>query len=556
MGILLRDASYAHAALVRGMSRPDAYPHPPEAVTHLETHISHVFLAGELAYKIKKPLELGFLDFSTLEKRRHFCEEELRINRRLAPELYLAVVPITGSEQAPRVEGDGPAIEYAVKMRRFAQDGLLDRVLERGALSPELIDELAAQVARFHTEVAQAPAGGRFGSVQSIVEAALQNFDQLAPLLTTPSDCAVLDGLRRWTTAHSERLAPTFDARQHAGCVRECHGDLHLGNIVLVDGAVRIFDAIEFNPELRWIDLVNEVAFLAMDLAARGRHDLAWRFINRYLEHTGDYEGVRLLRYYLVYRAIVRAKVAAIRATQPDTDACERAALDDKCRRHLVLAQRFALQAHPVLVIHHGLSGSGKTSCSQTVLETLGAIRIRSDVERKRIHGLVAAQRTDAAVGEGLYDAKATRGTYERLAELARACLAGGFPTLVDATFLQRGQREAFRALARALAVPFRIASFTAPVEVLRARVAARQRQGGDASEAGLVVLEHQLRSIEPLTPEELATSVCFDTQGIDAQDIDAQGIDAQDIDVGQIRRHAQALLGAEASRNLNGGKP
>jgi len=541
MGVLLREASYAYAALVRGMSQPAAYPQPTNAIAHLETHISHVFLAGELAYKIKKPLELGFLDFSTLEKRRYFCEEELRINRRLAPDLYLAVVPITGSEQAPRVEGDGPAIEYAVKMRRFAQDDLLERVLERGALSPALIDELAAQVARFHAEVARAPAGGRFGSAQSIVGAALQNFDQLAPLLTTQADSAALEGLRRWTAAQSERLAAIFDGRQRAGFVRECHGDLHLGNIVLVDGAVRIFDAIEFNPELRWIDLINEIAFLAMDLATRRRNDLAWRYVNRYLEHTGDYDGVRLLRYYLVYRAIVRAKVAAIRATQPDSDARERQALEDKYRRHLALAEHFAQQARPALVIHHGLSGSGKTSCSEAVLEALGAIRIRSDVERKRMHGLTAAQRTGAAVGEGLYDAQATLGTYERLAELARACLAGGFPTLVDAAFLQRAQREAFRALARSLAVPFRIACFTAPVEVLRARVAARQRQGGDASDAGLAVLERQLRSIEPLTPEELASSVCFDTQAIDAE---------------QIRRHAQQLLGAEASPDSNGGNP
>ena len=178
---------------------------PTDRIEHLETHISHVFLAGDLAYKIKKPLELGFLDFSTLEKRRHFCEEELRINRRLAPDLYVAVVPITGSEDAPRVEGDGPAIEYAVKMRRFAQDDLLERVLERGALSPALIDELAAQLARFHAEVARAPAGGRFGSAQSIVGAALQNFDQLAPLLTVQADGAPLEALRRWTVAQSER---------------------------------------------------------------------------------------------------------------------------------------------------------------------------------------------------------------------------------------------------------------------------------------------------------------------------------------------------------------
>jgi hypothetical protein len=546
VGLLQRGADYAHDALVRGLNAPGAYPRPAE-VTHLETHISHVFLVGEYAYKIKKPLALGFLDFSTLERRRRFCEEELRINRRLAPELYLAVVPIGGSPDAPHVEGDGAPIEYAVKMRRFEQDGLLEHVLERGALTPELIDALADQVARFHAEVERAPAGGRFGAAASIVAPALQNFDQLAPLIDTAAELTTLEALRRWTTAQHETLSALFDARQRAGFVRECHGDLHLGNIVLVDGKLRIFDAIEFNPELRWIDVVSEVAFLAMDLAARGREDFGWRFVNRYLEHTGDYDGVRLLRYYLVYRALVRAKVAAMRAAQADTGERERRTLADKCRRHLEVAQRFALGAQPVLAIHHGLSGSGKTVCSQVILETLGAIRIRSDVERKRQHGLESAQRAQAAVGEGIYQPQATLAVYARLAGLARASLAGGFPTLIDATFLERGQREAFHALARELAVPFRIAWFRAPADMLRERVARRARQGDDASDAGLAVLDHQLRSVEPLTAEEQALSVCFDTQDLDGRT--QSGIE-------RIRALARRLLPSPASHDSNGGKP
>jgi hypothetical protein len=546
VGLLRRGADYAHDALVRGLSRPGAYPHPAP-VEHLETHISHVFLVGEYAYKIKKPLELGFLDFSTLERRREFCEEELRINRRLAPELYLAVVPIGGGADAPRVEGDGAPIEYAVKMRRFEQDGLLEHVLEHGALTPELIDALADQVACFHAEVQRAPAGGRFGAAASIAAPALQNFDQLAPLIDTAAELTTLEALRRWTTAQHETLSALFDARQRAGFVRECHGDLHLGNIVLMGGKLRIFDAIEFNPELRWLDVMSEVAFLAMDLAVRGREDFGWRFVNRYLEHTGDYEGVRLVRYYLVYRALVRAKVAAMRAAQPDAGERERQSLADKCRHHLALAQRFALGAQPVLVIHHGLSGSGKTACSQAVLETLGAIRIRSDVERKRQHGLAATEPAAAAVGEGIYRRTATLATYARLAGLARACLAGGYPTLIDAAFLERGQREAFRALARELGVPFRIAWFRAPVDVLRERVAQRARRGDDASDAGLAVLDHQLRSIEPLTAEEEALSVCFDTQDLDART--QSGIE-------RIRALARRLLPSPASQDSNGGIP
>ena len=508
---------------MRGLSRPGAYPERDAQVTHLETHISHVFLVGEHAYKIKKPLALGFLDFSTLDKRRYYCEEELRINRRLAPELYLAVVPIGGSEDAPRVEGAGPAIEYAVKMRRFSQDGLLQRVLERGKLTPARIDEIARQVAGFHGVAARADAGGRFGSAASVGGPALQNFDQLAPLLGTEADRGTLEVLRRWTLRQNHLLAARFDERQRAGFVRECHGDLHLGNMVLIDGAVRIFDAIEFNPQLRWIDVINEVAFLAMDLAAKSRDGLARRFVNGYLEHTGDYDGVRVLRYYLLYRAIVRAKVAAIRAAQPDTAAQERRALEEKCRRHLALAMRFAQDEQTALIIHHGLSGSGKTTCSQIILETIGAIRIRSDLERKRMHGLEAAARTGAPVGGGIYAAQDTADTYDRLARAAEAALAGGFPVLVDATFLKRAQRDAFRRLAARLDVPFRIAHFDAPPEVLRQRVAAREREAADPSEASLAVLDYQMRTAEPLTLEDEASSLSFDTERMNPDDIRAR---------------------------------
>jgi hypothetical protein len=523
VGILQRRATHEHAALVRGLTRPAAYPQGGAPVTHLETHISHVFLVGDHAYKIKKPLELGFLDFSTLEKRRHYCEEELRINRRLAPELYLAVVPIAGSEDAPRVEGSGPALEYAVKMRRFAQDGLLERVLERGELTPARIDEIAAQVARFHTVAERAKAGGRFGSAASVTGPALQNFDQLAPLVGEGPDRGMLEILRRWTIRQNDLLTGRFDERQRAGFVRECHGDLHLGNMVLIDGAVRIFDAIEFNPELRWIDVMNEVAFLAMDLAAKQRDNLAWRFVNGYLEHTGDYDGARVLRYYLVYRAIVRAKVAAIRAAQPDTAAQVRRALQEKCGLHLALAKRFAQDEAPILIIHHGLSGSGKTTCSQIILEAIGAIRIRSDLERKRMHGLEATARTGAPVGGGIYAAQDTADIYDGLARAAEAALAGGFPVLVDATFLKRTQRQAFRGLAARLGVPFRIAHFEASPQVLRARVMAREQQGTDASEAGLAVLDHQMRTAEALTLDEAASRVSFDTERMNPDAIRAQ---------------------------------
>jgi hypothetical protein len=418
------------------------------------------------------------------------------------------------------MEGSGSPIEYAVKMRQFPQEGMLEQVLARGELTPALIDVIADQVAAFHASLAPAGPDTEFGTPQSVMAPARQNFEQLAPLVEGVADRCALDALRQWTQTQHAALEDQFRQRKQEGFVRECHGDLHLGNMVLVDGQVRIFDAIEFNEQLRWIDIISEVAFLAMDLEQRRRGDLAWRFLDAYLQRTGDYAGVRLLRYYMVYRALVRAKVAGIRAAQPELLAAQRTALAEKCRSHLALAHRFATQMRPALIVHYGLSGSGKTTASQVILEHLGAIRVRSDVERKRLQGLAATARTGAAVGAGIYSAEANRATYARLAAAAEDVVSGGCIALVDATFLRRADRDAFRALAGRLGVPFGIAQFTAPPEVLRSRVLRRAHESRDASEAGVEVLEHQLRTCEPLSEEERAITTTFDTERLDNEEI------------------------------------
>jgi uncharacterized protein len=396
-------------------------------------------------------------------------------------------------------------------------------VLERGELIPRLIDDLAAEVAAFHASIERATADSGFGSAASITAPALQNFEQLEPLLHARADVRLLRRLQVWTVRENQRLAARFAERQRDGFVRECHGDLHLGNMVLIAGKVRIFDAIEFNPALRWIDVISEVAFLVMDLIVRGRQDLGWRFLNTYLEHTGDYEGMRVLRYYIVYRAVVRAKVAAMRAEQANTGEAERAALSAKRERHLATALQSAEEAHPSLVVLHGLSGSGKTWWSQPILESIGAVRIRSDVERKRLHGLDREARTGSPVGEGIYAPDATRDTYARMARLAESVLDGGCTVLVDATFLKHWQRDVFRDLAARLHVPFRIAHFDASPPTLAARIASRAAQGTDASEAGMEVLQAQLRGQEPLTAEEQAVAATFDTERLTTQEV--QGI-------------------------------
>ncbi|MCC7547873.1 MAG: AAA family ATPase [Burkholderiales bacterium] len=516
----MSDAAGRCAGLARALREPAAYPQPAP-VQHLETHISHVFLTGEHAYKIKKPVALGFLDFSTLARRKHFCEEELRINRRLAPDVYLDVVPITGSCEAPRVEGQGEPIEYAVKMRRFRQEDVLDCRARAGALQAAQVDEIAAQLADFHLGAAIAGGDTAFGTPRCVQAAADGNFEQLAPLLEG-GPAAALARLHDWTRQEGARLTPDMARRKESGKVRECHGDLHLGNVAVLEGRIVMFDALEFDEALRWTDTLSDAAFLAMDLHAHDRPDLAARFVDAWLSHSGDYSDLALLRYYEVYRALVRAKVAALRAQQ-ESEQAGRQAASERCAALIGVAEALARPGAPVLVLLHGVSGSGKTWGAQHMLEATGAVRIRSDVERKRLRGMTAQEHSGSAPGRGLYAHTATEETYAHLAALARAILRAGYPVLVDATFLRASQRRMFMRLAREERVPLRIADFVAAHDVLRARVGARLAAGGDASEATLEVLERQLRTREPLSADERAIAMQFDTSAMSQARIGAQ---------------------------------
>ena len=438
---------------------------------HVDTHISCVLFDHGVAYKIKKAVRFPFLDFSTLAKREFYCREELRLNGRLAPSIYLDVVPITGSVGAPVIGGSGPAIEYAVKMREFDQDGLLSRAIERDELTTERVDELAGVVAEFHTQTAVAAGGTPYGEPAVILKDARDNFAALGGV----------DALRDWTEREAKRCARVFEARKRDGFIRECHGDLHLGNIALVDNRVTLFDCIEFNPAMRWIDVMSDVAFVVMDLRDRRRGDLAARFLNTYLERTGDYAGLEVLRFYVVYRAMVRAKVAALAGQSAGVDS------------YVGLATRETAPAQPSIVITHGVAGSGKSTRARALVDA-GAVAIRSDVERHRLFGA------------GVYTAASTAATYRRLADLAKTIVLAGYTVVVDATFLKRAQRDLLHAVATDLRVPFVIADCTAPVAVLRDRIARRLERGTDASEATADVLMQQLSTEEPLAMDELSS--------------------------------------------------
>lgn len=472
-------------------------------VALVETHISWVLLDGEHAWKVKKPLTLGFLDFAKVETRRTCCEEEVRLNRRLAPEIYLDVVAIRGEPQAPRLEGAGTPIDHAVRMRQFDAGALFSERLAAGTLDADTVERFARRLAAFQRAVAVADATVPWGDAERVRADTARTLDDIAA--AAPSSASWVAGMRERFEARALQLRPVLDERKRDGWVREGHGDLHLANVVVLDTQVTAFDCIEFDPGLRWIDVQNDAAFLAMDLLAHERADLAYRFLDAWLGELGDYNGLRVLRYYLAYRALVRELIASIRRAQPG-------GADAHAPRYGALAAQLLGEPQPRLLITHGVSGSGKSFVAGRLLERTGAIRIRSDLERKRLHGLDALARSRSELDEGMYVADASARTYARLLELAEASLDAGWPTIVDATFLRAADRDRFRELGERRGVPFSILDCTADARVLRERVATRLAQAADPSEADLPVLERQLAHREPLSDDERACAIVVDT--------------------------------------------
>ncbi|MBK9131069.1 MAG: AAA family ATPase [Gammaproteobacteria bacterium] len=508
-------------SLIQALQDAALYDHPVAGFRVIETHISWVLLTGPYAYKIKKAVDLGFLDFSTLDKRRHYCEEELRLNRRLAPALYRDVVTITGTPARPVLNGAGAALEYAVRMIQFDPAQQFDHLLAADRLTPELLARFAAGLARFHAAAARATAGDRYGTPAAVAEPVEENFAQIRLPPEFPAETALLRELHDESVRAGAALRPVLQQRKAAGHVRECHGDLHLGNITLHAGEPLAFDCLEFNDRLRWIDVMSEIAFLVMDLDAHGRADLGLGFLNEYLHHSGDYAGLVLLRYYQAYRALVRAKVESIRLRQSGATA---ATAFDALRAYIRLARDYLRPRPRALVITHGPSGSGKTTHTNALLAPCAMIRARSDVERKRLFGYTPEARTQSGLDADLYSADAGARTYRRLEELAAAIIDAGFTALIDATFLKAAQRAPFRALAAQLGVPFMILDFQADAAVLRARVEGRMRVGRDASEATPGVLKRQMDTQEALTTEECADTITIDTgQPVDAALIAAE---------------------------------
>lgn len=471
---------------ITALLQPNIYDHNVGKIQLIQTHISWVILTGPFAYKLKKPINLGFLDFTTLEQRHFYCSEELRLNKRFAPQLYLDVIAISQIDDTVSFSDSNHIVDYAIKMHQFEQHQQLDKMLDAGLLQHHHIDQLAKNIVAFHQKCPIADAATSYGEVQSVLHPMQENFQHLHQLISDQKSLRLVKQIEHWYKKQILALNPLFEARKQQGFIRECHGDLHSRNLVVLNNNVIAFDCIEFSEELRWIDVFSDLAFVIMDLDFRQHSHFATRLLNNYLEKTGDYLGLSVLHFYLIYRALVRAKVEAISANQNKHDSIGKA-----CHQYLDLANHYTESKTPKLIITYGLSASGKSTLSKQLCESLSGIVIRSDVERKRLFKIG---------NEDLYSQETTQQTYQYLLHQSETVINCGYSLIVDATFLAYEHRQQFLHLAKKLNVAFIILNLKVSDEVLRQRIQNREQ---DVSDADLTVLEHQIQNRDALKVTE-----------------------------------------------------
>jgi len=500
-----------------GLLRPQAYPHPVDAVSVVETHLSWVLLTGQVAYKIKRPVCFPFVDLRSPERRAFFCAEELRLNQRFAPELYQGVCPIVLRNGGASIGGPGEPVERAVKMVQFPREHELDQLLEQDNIAPAELEEFGRDLAAVHAVLPVAEPPTPWGDPQAIRTTIDNNLEEATRAAAVFDGASDVRALRPELDRCMAEAEPWMADRRDDGRVRECHGDLHAANIVRLESRLVAFDCMEFEPAFRWIDVADEVAFLLADLEARESLRQGHAFLTGYLASSGDYQACRLLPLYRAHRALVRAKVTALSrsATQrSDSEDLGRA----RHRAYLDCAATALARQRPLLILMSGLSGSGKTWLAQRLAPLLHAVHLRSDVERKRLAGLGESSRSGAAVAKGMYSAGFTRRVYEHLAGATEDVLAGRYNVIVDATFARRDDRGVFRKLARRLGTGVCLIHCRAPHELLVKRIVARHLQGEDPSEADVSVLDWQKEHWEPIGADEQWSVIPVETGEVDLE--------------------------------------
>lgn len=464
------------------------FAHAVESLKIIETHISWIILTGQFAYKVKKPVRFDFVDYSDVSKRQTYCHREINLNRRYAPEIYLDVCPIYKID-GRLIFGDIKhktrniqPVEYAVKMREFPQNCIAAAALSTSENRKQLVENFGRFLADFHATADRAEPSWSVVKPENLIHACRQNFDALQGYAFGNVATGQIDELHCWTEQHRKASESLMKQRLDDGFVRRCHGDLHLANIIIADNKLVPFDGIEFNPQFHWIDVFSEVAFVVMDLFAHGLDDLGWRFLNAYFDATGQIQNIALLKFYLVYRALVRAKITVIQMES----GCDQSL--QTLHQYLDTAHQCAFQVSPKLTITFGFSGSGKSTDALKLIDYDGGIRIRSDVVRK-------AMPTDTR-----YNEQSINDVYSKLLDMAKSILTAGYSVVVDATFLQKRHRDEFEELANDMRVEYRILKCQARFEELTRRIQTRRN---DPSEATLKILRKQIAEHEPLNESE-----------------------------------------------------
>lgn len=474
----------------------DAFDVAFDQIRLIQTHISWVLLAGAYAYKLKKPVNFPFLDYGSLSKRQQFCVQELERNKSWAASLYIDIVGLHGQQGEVRIGEPTDEVEWCIRMHQFDQaDCLLSRS-QAGHVPKEWVDDLAQHFVAAHHGAKRATLDSPWGKAQSLSSQLDQCCLDIRAAATKMGLIVDIEDVDLQVQTRLKQIESLLRSRKETGCVRECHGDLHLGNLIRWQGHTVGFDAIEFNPDFYWIDVWNDVAFTIMDLDWRGDHKNASRLISAYAEGSYDYDGLNVLSVFLAYRALVRARIAALRVEQNSaaSDIAQSSAAE--MLGYVKLSTSYLMKKSPRIWITYGVSGSGKSIGSERCIEELGAIRIRTDVERKRLAGLNRL----AKGSEQIYSSDFTAATYKHCVELAQGILKAGFSVVIDGTFLKRWQRDMAYSLARKLSVEFGILEFDAPLETLRERI---NRRTNDPSDATVAVLDRQIADREMLSDEE-----------------------------------------------------